>query len=306
MSNKFRTSSSSTSSLIFLALFVKFLFALVVILIRLTNANPATIGLFRLLIAVSVLFIWNRYRDLSLSLNGRQKVILCFVGICFGFHWYFLFLSIKVGSPSTAALGVSTYGIQLAVLGALLGYDMLSRKDISALFLALIGLVLATYGTDSGLGNIRLGMVYALLSGTAFSFLPLLLQKIPKVQVETKAFYQFLFALFPFLLFSDEINIAPLVAFDWLIIFFLGFVCTGIAHTLWIQVASHVKTGAIGILAFADVPIVLLLSALVVGEQLTLRLVFGAFLVLFANVICMKARMEKGQIVIAAIDEPHV
>lgn len=217
------------------------------------------------------------------SWDRRTWKSLLLVGFAFGLHWITFFLSIKLASAAIGAIGFSTYGLHLIVLGWLLGYSRVYAVDAAGLVLALAGTLLLV--PEFSLENQHtLGLVSGVASGLAAAVLPLLHQRYVDVDVNLRAWGQFTFALIPFLLFS------PLAKWEftagdipWLL--YLGLGVAWMGHGMWVHVTSVLSTTTISILSYLYLPTSLVVGYLVLGEQLTGKSLVGTMLVLVANAL---------------------
>ncbi len=219
----------------------------------------------------------------SWSRDTWKAMIL--VGLAFGGHWLLFFLSIKIGSAAIGTIGLSTYGLQLSVLGWLLGFSRVTRLDVVGLLLALIGTVLLV--PEFTLQNRQtLGLAIGILSGTFAACLPLLHQRHAAVDVHLRTWGQFLvgFVLFLCLWPYAQWEFQPS---DTALILYLGLVVAWIGHGLWVQVTTVLATTTISILAYLYLPLALLVSHSVLDEKLTGRMLVGTAFVLIANALVL-------------------
>ena len=255
---------------------------------RLVHLNAYTLGIVRLGLAslgMTVLLCargelsWNRLRELD---RTTWRVLIS-VGLMFGIHWLLFFSSIKLASAAVGAIGFSTYGLHLLLLGWLLGFGTVGKWD-------LLGLALACGGTyllipEFSLENTQtLGLIIGILSGLAAAMLPLLHQQHAAVDANLRAWGQFTFALPVFLLLwpLTDWHILPR---DIPLILYLGLVIALVGHGMWVHVTSVLSTTVISVLSYLYLPCSLLFAFLLLGEseKLTGRTLMGTILVLLAN-----------------------
>jgi len=211
--------------------------------------------------------------------------VLLLVGLTFGIHWVLFFLSIKVGSAAIGAIGFSTYGLQLLILGWILGLSRVTRLDIAGLLLALIGTILLMPAYDWG-NRQTLGLVIGILSGFFAACLPLLHQRHSQVDVQLRTWGQFTISLLVFLClwpyaeWNFQTSDIPLLLY-------LGFFVAWVGHVLWIRITTVLSTTTLSILTYLYLPTSLMISFLVLGEKLSPRMLVGTVLVLLANAMVL-------------------
>jgi drug/metabolite transporter (DMT)-like permease len=206
------------------------------------------------------------------------------IGICFFCHWITYTFAVKVAGPSITVLGLATYGIQLIFYGSIFLGNRITKKNTLCLFLSLlgIGLVVPSWQFQD---NISLGLCYALVSASFYAIIPIMLQKSREFNQETRIFYQFLISSIGYLFLIGNSSWNKLVLKDWSILFFLAIFGTFIAHTIWSKAVSQLQTTTTGIIYYLVTPISMVLSWLLLDEQLTRHQMLGGPVILIAALI---------------------
>jgi drug/metabolite transporter (DMT)-like permease len=258
------------------------LFGCIPVTVRFIGANPYTIGIFRLAVATSVLALFLGIRGQLRPIAARDIARLAVIGAIFFGHWITLFFAIKASSASIAAIGQSTYGIDLLILGALFGGERVRFTDAIAVAVAAIGAVLVIPALDMR-NDVTLGMALACLSALLYAALPLLHQRWAHIPDMTRTLGQFAFALACFLMFAgrSEWN---LTGRDWAGLLFLAIGVTVIGHSLWVRVTTFFSSRVTSIIYYANIPIAVLLGVLLLGEPLTTRTIIGGVLIIGGSV----------------------
>ena len=269
------------------------LFGCIPVVVRMISANPYTIGFFRLAVATLVVAAVLAFRG-SLRRLPRQDVArLAIIGFLFFAHWITLFFAIKASSASIAAIGQSTYGVHLLILGALFVDHQPRWSDIVAVALAVLGALLViphfTLAND-----VALGMLLATISALFYAALPLLHQRWSHIATPMRTLGQFAFALLFFSFFVTKTE-WTLTARDWAGLLFLAVGVTLIAHSLWVRVTTQIAPSLTSIIYYGQIPIAIALGVLVLGEPLTARTVSGALLIIGGSVIGLARRAANRQ-----------
>lgn len=268
------------------------LFGCIPVVVRSISANAYTIGIVRLTIAtVGLGAMMTLRRDLQ-RVAPRDLGRLACIGLLFFGHWLTLFLGIKISTASIGAIGLSTYGAHLLILGALFGARVRST-DVVAVLIAILGAVLVIPSFDLR-NDVVVGMLLTSSSALMYASLPLLHQRWSHIATGTRALGQFAFALAFFLLFIGKAE-WDLSARDWGGLLFLGVGVTLIGHSLWVSVTTRLSPSATSILYYANIPIAIALSAFVLGERLTLRSGIGAVLIIGAGVLGLWSRWRQAR-----------
>jgi len=255
--------------------------------VRVVGMNAYTLGIARLAMAsvgMFALLLWQRNFS-PRSWSARTWHAMLLVGLAFGLHWLLFFMSIKLASAAIGTIGFSTYGIQLLVLGWLMGMGRITAVDVVGIALALLGTLLLVPEFDLQ-DEYTLGLIAGVFGGLAAAALPLLHQKYADIDNNLRTWGQFTFALPVFLIFWSytEWKIEPR---DVLLVLYLGFGIALIGHALWIQAITVLSTTTTSILSYLYLPGSLLFGYFAIGENLSGRMLGGAGCVLAANALVL-------------------
>lgn len=266
------------------------LFGCIPVVVRWVSANAFTIGIFRLAVATLGLGAIMALRRQLRRVPAPDVARLAVIGFFFFAHWLTFFLAVKASSASIGAIGLSTYGAHLLILGALFGKARVRLMHVLAVLIAAIGAVLVVPSFDLR-NDVALGMLLSSGSALLYASLPLLHQRWSHIDNSTRALGQFAFALAFFLLFLGKAE-WTLTGRDWGGLLFLAIGVTLIGHSLWVRVTTRLTPSATSIIYYANIPIAIGLGALVLGERLTLRSAAGAALIIGAGVLGLASRRQ--------------
>lgn len=263
------------------------LFGCIPVVVRSISANAFTIGIFRLTVAALGLGAMMALRRQLRRVPARDVARLAVIGLLFAAHWLTLFLGIKVSSASIGAIGLSTYGAHLLILSAFSGARV-RATDVAAVLIAAAGAVLVVPSFTLS-NDVALGMLLSSASALLYASLPLLHQRWSHIDDATRALGQFVFALAFFLLFLGRADwtLAPR---DWGGLLFLAVGVTLIGHSLWVRVTTRLSPSVTSVVYYANIPIAIALSAIVLGERLTVRSGLGAAMIIGAGVLGLARR----------------
>lgn len=266
------------------------LFGCIPVVVRSIGANAFTIGILRLAIATAVLAPMLLWRRALHPVPLRDLMRLALIGFLFAAHWLSLFLGVKASSASIGAIGLSTYGAHLLILGALFGNARVRITDVIAVVTAAIGAILVVPSFTLA-NDVAVGMLLSSLSALLYASLPLLHQRWSHIDNSTRALAQFAFGLLFFLVFLGKAE-WTLTPTDWAGLLFLSIGVTLIGHSLWVRVTTRLSPATTSIIYYANIPITLLLGALLLGERLTPRSALGAALIIGAGVFGLAFRRQ--------------
>ena len=267
------------------ASFTILLMGCVPVIIRHTDANPWTIGIVRLVVAlaglVALMQATRRWRRLS----WREWRALALIGVLFGAHWAFYFLSIKASSAGIAVIAQATFGVHLVLIGWVIGHHAVTRLDLVAVAMAVTGSLLVA-PRWSMQNQDTVGLLLGICGAFFYAFLPILHQRLAHISSLMRVFGQFLFGLAVFLLFLPQAE-WRLGRSDWFWLLVLGVLCTLIQHTLWTRITTRLSTLTTSVLFYMAVPVTLLLGVVLLHERVTPWMVAGATLIVSGNVLAV-------------------
>lgn len=254
------------------------------VLVKSTAANEVTIGISRLSIALLAFTPWviSQLKNL-----GRQDwLMLLVIGAVFGLHWLSYFASIKLATPTIAAMAISTYGVQYLVLSWIVNGDRFSLLDWLAVALCFIGCIIVV--PDWSLeNNTSRGIAIGLFSALLYAILPLLHQRAARqsgtLSNSVRAWGQFGFALLCFLPLW-QFSSWQLQTTDWYALISLGIVSTVIAHGLWVKVTTELMPLYTSMIYYLYVPLAMLQSIWFLDEPLTPEKIAGATLIVSSSI----------------------
>ncbi len=279
------------------ALFATLLFSSGPTSVRIVHLDSIALGICRLALAslgmtTLLAYRWPESRTSLQQWNWRTTKALMLLGFAFSIHWLLLFLSIRIANATIGAIGFSTYGVHLIVLGWLLGRGQVTGFDLAGLLLACVGtwLLIPEFSFQN---EHTLGLVVGIFSGLAAAMLPLLHHHYADIDGNLRAWGQFTFAMPVFLC------CLPWARWefhpgDWLMIVYLGLVLALVGHGLWVHAVTVLSTTTTSILSYLYLPLSLIISYLILDEKMAGRALLGVGLVLVANALVLVSQTRRG------------
>ncbi|MAT72960.1 MAG: hypothetical protein CMJ58_26050 [Planctomycetaceae bacterium] len=289
------------------------LFGSVPACIRTIHFDAVALGIARLALAAAGMGI-------ILTLKGRRPfgpvgdwslatlTPLAMIGACFGLHWLCFLSSIKIASASIGAIGFSTYGVQLSLLGWAAGHPRPGWRTIIGVALAMLGSWLCLPAGDGATGDdYLLGLIVAILSGTTYAALPLLHQRYAQLDNDVRTWGQFAFGLCIFLACAPASREWGRDTTDIWKLIHLGIVVTLVGHLLWVHATTELPIAITSVLAYLQLPTVLTVNYFAIGEQVSSAMLAGAACIVAANAIALGGkRPPAAKATDAAPEEPTI
>lgn len=255
------------------------------------------------LIGMLFLLLYTRAKGIrmdgeTLRRNGWKLFIS---GLFLGFNWILLFEAYRYTTVAVATLCYYMAPILIILVSPLLFREKLTLWKLLCVAAALAGMVLVSGITQPGGqgSNQGLGIALGLGAAVLYASVVLINKKIEGVAPYDKTIVQLGTAavtILPYTLLTER---ADPGAFSWLSIgclLLVGVVHTGVAYALYFGAVTEVKAQTAALLSYLDPVVAILLSALLLGETLTLHGLIGAVLVLGAAFLSeMQPGLQNGK-----------
>ena len=243
-------------------------------------------------IGMLFLLAYVKLRGIRFSWQSVRKNfwLLVLSGVMMAFNWILLFEAYRYTTVAIATLCYYTAPILVILASPVLFGEKLTGWKLLCVAAAVAGMVLVsgiTEPMEQG-SNQWLGILLGLGAAVLYASVVLLNKKIEGVAAYDKTLIQLgaaAVAILPYTLLMEKPDPA---AFSWLTaacLLLVGILHTGIAYALYFGAVSTVKAQTAAILSYLDPVVAILLSALVLGENLSRAGLIGAVLVLGAAVL---------------------
>ncbi len=280
-------------------------------LLALAMAIFGTIGIFRRMIPLSsawvaffrgaigslflILFIMSNRKGVRRKAHSKADIAkLIFTGALIGFNWVLLFEAYNLTSVSVATLCYYMQPTFVIIMSCLILRERFTQLKAVCTVSSLVGMVLISgivaadpAGGASlsvhGLSGDSTGIILALSAGAMYAVEVILNKTITGFDPYEKTVIQLVSAtvvLIPFLILRDgapdaEWNIT-LIA----LLITVGVIHTGLCYTIYFGTMEKLRTHTIAIFSYIDPVTALILSNVLLHEELSYLGIFGAVLIL--------------------------
>ncbi|MGB5943203.1 MAG: DMT family transporter [Leeuwenhoekiella sp.] len=239
---------------------------------------------FRMGIAALSIFVFVRFKGISLKAKRKQVLAMAFAGCVIALHWVTFFGAIKLANVSITLAMMSTGALFTSVLEPLfykrkfIGYELFfGLLVILGLYLILQVETQYTTGILVALFSAFLASVFTLINGK-------FAQKYRPVVI---SFYELLagFGCITLLLLVTQrfdITLFQIPAMDYVYLLVLGTICTGFAFIVAVRVMKHLSPYTVMLTTNLEPVYGILLAVFILGESEKMNLGFycGAGLIL--------------------------
>ena len=257
--------------------------------------DSGILAMARGIIGAIFIFIFLAVRKTPFSLShfhGRAWMVMI-VGAIMGFNWVTLFEAYNYTSVSTATLCYYMEPIFLILISPFVFKEKMTGKKLICVAVAFIGMIFVSGVLTASVGKSDItGITFGLLSGFLYAIVVCSSRAIKDVDPYEKTALQLFSAgvvMIPYLLFKGAFADPSLAsAFTPTTIIMLAIVCivhTGIMYLLYFESINHLSVTQIAVLSYIDPVVAIILSQVILHEDMGWQGVVGAVLILGAAFI---------------------
>ena len=218
----------------------------------------------------------------------KNLPLLLVSGALIGINWILLFEAYNYTTVSTATLCYYMAPVFIIAASPLVLGERLRAKKIICLVCAVIGMGLVS-GVFSGTARASLrGVLFGLGAAALYASVILLNKKLKNISGVVRTPVQIGMAavtVLPYVLLTGGFDFSGCRKESFLMILLVGVVHTGVAYLLYFGSLPHLSAQTAAIFSYIDPVVALLLSAVVLHENLGLAGLAGAVLILGAAVV---------------------
>jgi drug/metabolite transporter (DMT)-like permease len=246
-------------------------------------ALPATIivlgrVIFACLFLAMVLVAQRRSFRLHARSDGMAMVLM---GLVLAIHWITFFQAIKVSTVAIGVLAFSTFPVFVTFMEPYFFNERLRRSDVIVALAAVAGVAIVVPRFEFANQIVR-GVSWGIASGFTFAVLSVLNRRFARHYSSLViAFYQDLVAavlLLPLVFVYDN----RWAMKDIVLLVFLGVVCTGLAHSLFIRGLALVKAQTASVVACLEPVYAIVIAVFLLNEIPSPRIIAGGGVILCA------------------------
>ncbi len=244
-----------------------------------------------------VIFVWTKQR-VSWRKVKKNAAALFIASAALSGNWIFLFQAYKETTIANAALSYYFAPVLVIMFSPFVLKEKLSIKKTVCVGIALLGLFFILQNSRMGTtGYHLLGIGYGLVAAGFYAVLTLankFIRDLDGLAITLLQLGLSVTMLLPFVLFTDGLNFLKITGDAVILMLVLGILHGGIGFYFFFAGMKGLKGQSIAVLSYIDPLTSLLISALVVGERITLQQLFGAVLLLGSTWIGEAGGEKKG------------
>ncbi|MFB3166729.1 DMT family transporter [Neobacillus sp. 179-C4.2 HS] len=234
-----------------------------------------------------ILFIMKK--KLSWNLVKSNALFLFLSSIALGGNWIFLYKSYDHTTIANATLGYYFAPVFVMILSPFVLREHLSFKKMGCIGFAIIGmLMIVGEGVSASKSDDILGLSYGLIAAAFYAALLLLnkfIKELGKLELTIIQLGTTALLLTPYVFFTEGFGIFEVSSSSIPFILILGVINTGIGFWLFFSGMEKLKGQSIAMLSYVDPFVAILISAIILQEQMTFIQILGGTLLLGSTFI---------------------
>ncbi|MBS4761258.1 EamA family transporter [Carnobacteriaceae bacterium zg-ZUI252] len=259
------------------------IFGTIGLFVRYIPLPSGVIALVRGLIGAIFLLAFSRGKLDNGAIRQHLRVLVI-SGVSIGVEWVLLFEALRQTSVSVATLCYYMAPVFFIVLSRLLFKVQLTKKQLILLAVELVGMFLVTGVLDSQVSTSHLlGMLLALLAAVFYAIIVLCNQALVSIAPVEKTAVQLNVAtvvLLPYVWLQELHHIQDVSLQALVLLLVVGVVHTGFAYKEYFGSIAQLPSGVVAVLSYIDPIVAVILSAVVLQEEMTPLMWVGTVLIL--------------------------
>lgn len=250
--------------------------------------SSAQIALARGLIGFIFIFIFSFIigRKVSIQNIKLNAIPLIFSGIALGLNWILLFQAYKFTSISNATICYYFAPVIIMMLSPIVLKESLNIVKVLCIVAALIGLAFIAGVSKEAGANDLIGILFGLGAAVLYATVVFLNKKLKNITGMESSMLQLgisAVALFPYVMINDGIPVKNVTASTIALLIIVGVVHTGVVYLMYFSALQKLSAQSAATLSYIDPVVAILLSALVLKENMSVLQMIGGVLILGAT-----------------------
>ncbi|MBQ5708974.1 MAG: EamA family transporter [Anaerotignum sp.] len=247
-----------------------------------------------------LLFVYLRKSRVDKTAIKKNFPMLALSGAFIGINWILLFESYNYTTVATATICYYMEPIFVILASPFLLKEKLTPKKAICAAFALFGMVFVSGVLETGIPALSeaKGVLFGLGAAFFYATVVLMNKKITDINAYDKTIMQMgmgAIVLTPYVMLTQNFGSAAssMTPSLWLLLLFVGLVHTGVAYVLYFDALKDLKAQTVAIFSYIDPIVAILLSALLLRENMGLYGIIGAILVLGSTFISEMPEKER-------------
>lgn len=268
------------------------IFGTIGIFVRHVPLPSSVIALVRGIVGTLFLLVASRFRKVPLSREAIRKnlKILILSGIAIGFNWILLFEAYRYTTVATATLCYYLAPVFVILASPILFKEALTPRKILCVAAALLGMVFVSGILETSFSGSSefLGVLCGVGAATLYASVVLMNKMLTDIDGFDRTVVQLAAAalsLLPYVLITERNTVIEWAPLNIGLLLIMGIIHTGFAYTMYFGSIKDLPAQTSALFSYIDPVSAIILSALFLGERMTLFSAIGAVLVLGSTLL---------------------
>ncbi|MBQ8057374.1 MAG: DMT family transporter [Ruminococcus sp.] len=264
-----------------------FIWGSIGIFVKMIPLNSGVVAFDRSIVGMLFLLLIKVLMHKKVDINGLKGNLLelCVNGALLGLNWILLFESYNYTSVATSTICYNLGPMIVVLLSPLVFKERLTVTKVLCVMTALFGVVCVSgVFEQSGVSSRDLiGVLLGVGAAVVYAITVIINKRLDKIEPLDKAITQFASStvvMFIYCLFTTRASELKFSVTTIVLLIVVGVVHTGVTYTLYFKSLPNVTSQNVAIFAYIDPVVAVLLSALVLREDITASTIVGAVLVI--------------------------
>lgn len=228
-------------------------------------------------------------KSIPWKLVKANASVLFLSGIALGGNWIFLYQSYEYTTVTNATLAYYFAPVFVMILSPIILKEQLPTKKIVCIGVAILGMLLIVgNGISASEKGDLLGLFFGLVAAAFYAALMLLnkfIQNLSKLDITIIQLGTTALLLLPYVLFTEGFGILEVSRSSIPFIILLGVINTGLGFLLFFSGLQKLKGQSMAMLSYVDPLVAILISGVILQEQMTIIQMFGGALLLGSTLV---------------------
>ncbi len=257
------------------------------IFVKMIPFNSGVVAFDRSLVGMLFLIIVKLLMRKKYDINAMKGnfLELCINGALLGLNWILLFESYNYTSVATSTICYNLGPMIVVLVSPFIFKEKLTVVKVLCVMTALFGIVCVSgvFEQTGASSSDIIGVLLGLAAAVVYAITVVINKRLDKIDPLDKAITQFASStvvMFIYCLFTTKAGELTFTLNTVILLIIVGVVHTGVTYTLYFASLPNVTSQNVAIFAYIDPVVAVVLSALVLKENLTMSTVIGAVLVI--------------------------
>lgn len=216
--------------------------------------------------------------------------LLSLSGALIGFNWILLFEAYQYTTIATATICYYMAPVLVILVAPIFFKEKLTGKKMFCVLISFIGMTLVSGIMETGFAGVSelKGVLFGLGAALFYASVIVLNKKIKGIPAYDKTIVQLgtaAFILLPYTLLTENLTDIVFTPNVIMMLLFVGILHTGIAYAMYFGAMENLKAQTIALFSYIDPVVAIILSALILQEDIGISGIIGAVLVLGATLV---------------------